>query len=90
MALKNLSFEIKQGQFVAVIGKTGSGKSTLANLIMRMYDANEGMIKIDGEALSSLNIQDYRGQIGFVPQEVFLFSDTIKNNIAFRTGYRNG
>ncbi|TCD11075.1 ABC transporter ATP-binding protein [Pedobacter frigidisoli] len=82
-ALKNVSFEIKSGEFVAIIGKTGSGKSTLANLIMRMYDVENGAINIDGQNLKSLNLKDYRSQIGFVPQEVFLFSDTIKNNIAF-------
>ncbi|NRF40277.1 ABC transporter ATP-binding protein [Pedobacter foliorum] len=82
-ALKNVSFEIEQGQFVAIIGRTGSGKSTLANLLMRMYDVDGGKIVIDDKALKDLNLQDYRNQIGFVPQEVFLFSDTIKNNIAF-------
>lgn len=82
-ALKNVSFEIKSGEFVAIIGKTGSGKSTLANLIMRMYDVENGQIDIDGKNIKALNLKDYRGQIGFVPQEVFLFSDTIKNNIAF-------
>ncbi|WP_316830081.1 ABC transporter ATP-binding protein [Pedobacter aquatilis] len=82
-ALKNVSFEINQGEFVAIIGKTGSGKSTLANLIMRMYDVENGAIKIDGQDIKSLNLKNYRNQIGFVPQEVFLFSDTIKNNIAF-------
>ncbi|WP_421942858.1 ABC transporter ATP-binding protein [Pedobacter sp.] len=82
-ALKDVSFEIKSGEFVAIIGKTGSGKSTLANLIMRMYDVDSGAINIDGENLKGLNLKDYRTQIGFVPQEVFLFSDTIKNNIAF-------
>ncbi|KIA91562.1 ABC transporter [Pedobacter kyungheensis] len=82
-ALKNVSFEIKSGEFVAIIGKTGSGKSTLANLIMRMYDVENGQIDVDGKNIKALNLKDYRGQIGFVPQEVFLFSDTIKNNIAF-------
>ena len=82
-ALKNINFEIKQGQFVAIIGKTGSGKSTLANLIMRMYDTTAGEIQVDGKLLKELDLQEYRSQIGFVPQEVFLFSDTIKNNIAF-------
>ncbi|RNL54547.1 ABC transporter ATP-binding protein [Pedobacter jejuensis] len=82
-ALKNVSFDIKNGEFVAIIGKTGSGKSTLANLIMRMYDVENGTIIIDGENLKLLNLKNYRSQIGFVPQEVFLFSDTIKNNIAF-------
>jgi len=82
-ALKDVSFEINSGEFVAIIGKTGSGKSTLANLIMRMYDVENGIIDIDGKNIKALNLKDYRNQIGFVPQEVFLFSDTIKNNIAF-------
>jgi len=82
-AIKNVSFEIEQGQFVAIIGRTGSGKSTLANLIMRMYDTDAGEIKIDELNLKNINLSSYRDQVGFVPQEVFLFSDTIKNNIAF-------
>lgn len=82
-ALKNISFEVKQGQFLAIIGKTGSGKSTLANLLMRMYDVSTGEILVDGKKLEKVDLQNYRSQIGFVPQEVFLFSDTIKNNIAF-------
>ncbi len=82
-ALKNVSFEINSGEFVAIIGKTGSGKSTLANLMMRMYDVENGVIDIDGKNIKALNLKSYRNQIGFVPQEVFLFSDTIKNNIAF-------
>lgn len=82
-AIKNVSFEIKKGQFAAIIGRTGSGKSTLANLMMRMYDADKGEITIDGMPLKSLHLQDYRNHVGFVPQEVFLFSDTIKNNISF-------
>jgi len=82
-ALRNVSFDIEEGQFVAVIGRTGSGKSTLANLIMRMYDVDSGQITIDEKPLEQLDLNTYRNQIGFVPQEVFLFSDTIKNNIAF-------
>ena len=82
-AIKGVSFDIKQGQFVAIIGRTGSGKSTLANLIMRMYDVDSGLIYVDGVPLKDQDLNRYRGQIGFVPQEVFLFSDTIKNNIAF-------
>ncbi|WAC40681.1 ABC transporter ATP-binding protein [Pedobacter sp. SL55] len=82
-AIKDISFEVKKGQFLAIIGKTGSGKSTLANLMMRMYDITSGEILIDGKPINKLNLQEYRSQIGFVPQEVFLFSDTIKNNIAF-------
>jgi ATP-binding cassette subfamily B multidrug efflux pump len=82
-ALKNISFTIEAGQFVAIIGRTGSGKSTLANLIMRMYDADSGQILIDGEPLPRINLNSFRDQVGFVPQEVFLFSDNIRNNIAF-------
>jgi ATP-binding cassette subfamily B multidrug efflux pump len=82
-AIREVSFEMETGQFVAIIGRTGSGKSTLANLIMRMYDVDSGTVTFDGIPVKSLNLQHYRDQIGFVPQEVFLFSDTIKNNIAF-------
>lgn len=82
-ALKDISFDIEAGQFVAIIGRTGSGKSTLANLIMRMYDADHGAISIDGRPLRQLNLNSFRSQVGFVPQEVFLFSDNIRNNIAF-------
>jgi len=82
-ALKEVSFEIEAGQFIAIIGRTGSGKSTLANLIMRMYDADTGKILIDGFPLPEVNLNSFRSQVGFVPQEVFLFSDSIRNNIAF-------
>jgi len=82
-ALKNVSFTAEPGQMIAVIGRTGSGKSTIANLIMRMYDTTGGEILIDDEPVKHLNLENYRSQIGFVPQEVFLFSDTIANNIAF-------
>lgn len=82
-ALKNVSFEVKPGEFLAIIGRTGSGKSTIANLLMRMYDGDTGSILIDGTEIQKLDIQHYRQQTGFVPQEVFLFSDTIYNNIAF-------
>ena len=82
-ALNNVSFTVDPGQLVAIIGRTGSGKSTIANLLMRMYDATGGEIRVDGESLPQLNLQSYREQTGFVPQEVFLFSDTIARNIAF-------
>ncbi|MCX6166897.1 MAG: ABC transporter ATP-binding protein [Sphingobacteriales bacterium] len=82
-ALKNVNFELKQGELLAIIGKTGSGKSTLANLLMRMYDVQVGEIWVEEQPLKNLNLMHYRSQIGFVPQEVFLFSDTIANNIAF-------
>ncbi len=82
-ALKGLSFDIHEGEFVAIIGRTGAGKSTIANLLLRMYDTSSGEIRIDGHPIKSLNLKDYRQQMGFVPQEVFLFSDNITNNIAF-------
>jgi len=82
-ALNNISFHVKAGEFLAIIGRTGSGKSTIANLILRMYDTTGGNILVDGTPVQQLNLDSYRKQIGFVPQEVFLFSDTIANNIAF-------
>lgn len=82
-ALNNINLEIKKGQFVAIVGKTGSGKSTLANLLMRMYDVSSGSIKLDGQNIKNIELRAYRNLMGFVPQEVFLFSDTIKNNIGF-------
>lgn len=82
-AIKNISFEVKSGEFLAIIGRTGSGKSTIANLLMRMYDADDGQILLDGKTIEKLDLQHFRQQIGFVPQEVFLFSETIYNNIAF-------
>ncbi|WP_207532260.1 ABC transporter ATP-binding protein [Desertivirga arenae] len=82
-AVDNISFEVNPGEFLAIIGRTGSGKSTVANLLLRMYDATSGEIFIDGNPLKELNLTSFRSQVGFVPQEVFLFSDTISNNIAF-------
>ncbi len=82
-ALNNISFTAKPGEMVAVIGRTGSGKSTIANLLMRMYDCTSGEILVDGNPIKALNLEGYRSQVGVVPQEVFLFSDTIANNIAF-------
>jgi len=88
-ALKNVSFTAKPGQLVAIIGRTGSGKSTIANLLMRMYDTTGGSIAIDGVLITQLNLNSYRSQIGVVPQDVFLFSDTIANNIAFSADVLN-
>jgi len=82
-ALKDVSFQIKEGQTLGIIGTTGSGKSTIANLLMRMYDPSSGVIKIDGMPIDSFSISDLRRQIGYVPQDIFLFSDSIGNNIAF-------
>ena len=82
-ALKNISFKINHGESVAIIGNTGAGKSTLANLICRMYDISSGSLKIDEQSIQKYNLSCLRSQIGFVPQDVFLFSDSIRNNIAF-------
>jgi ATP-binding cassette, subfamily B, multidrug efflux pump len=82
-ALRDISFTIRQGETLGIIGRTGSGKSTLANLIPRLIDPTEGEILIDGKNLKDVNLDDLRKSIGYVPQEVFLFSDTISNNIAF-------
>jgi ATP-binding cassette subfamily B protein len=82
-ALRNVSFRIEPGETVAIIGRTGSGKSTIANLLCRLYDPVEGNITIDGKDIREVPLTSLRGSIGYVPQEVFLFSDTIGNNIAF-------
>ena len=82
-ALKNVSFTVKKGETLAILGKTGSGKSTILSLISRLYDVTEGEVKIDGNEMSALNLNDLRNNIGIVPQDAFLFSDTIKNNIKF-------
>jgi ATP-binding cassette, subfamily B, multidrug efflux pump len=82
-ALKNFSLHINPGQSVAILGATGSGKSTIAALLSRMYDASQGQIKIDGIAQSDYNVKSFRQQLGYVPQDVFLFSDSIRNNIKF-------
>ena len=85
-ALKNISFAIQPEETLAIIGTTGSGKSSIANLILRMYDVQEGEILIDDKNIQQINLFDLRKQTGYVPQEVFLFSDTIANNISFAAG----
>ncbi|MFM7428580.1 MAG: ABC transporter ATP-binding protein, partial [Flammeovirgaceae bacterium] len=82
-ALKNISFSINPGESLAIIGTTGSGKSTVSNLIARLYDVTEGEVRIDDIAVKQYNLTTLRSQLGIVPQDVFLFSDTIFNNIAF-------
>jgi ATP-binding cassette, subfamily B, multidrug efflux pump len=82
-ALKNVSFTINKGETLAILGKTGSGKSSILSLISRMYDTTEGTILIDNAPIATKNLFDLRNSIGIVPQDAFLFSDTIKNNIKF-------
>lgn len=82
-ALKDVSFTVKAGQRLAIIGRTGSGKTTLADLLLRMYDTSGGKIYLDGHDIKSYKLGALRSQIGFVPQDIFLFSDTITENISF-------
>lgn len=82
-ALKNISFKVKRGETLAILGKTGSGKSSILSLITRLYDIKEGEITIDGKKIDQVNLNDLRNSIGIVPQDAFLFSDSIKNNIKF-------
>jgi ATP-binding cassette subfamily B protein len=82
-ALDKISFEVKKGKTLAVLGKTGSGKSTILTLISRLYDTNSGTVYIDNKDIKDLNLFDLRNQISVVPQDAFLFSDSIKNNIKF-------
>lgn len=82
-ALKNFNLSIKQGERIAIIGKTGSGKSTIAQLLLRMYDCTSGAISIEGVNIKDWDLNSLRGQTGYVPQDVFLFSDSVANNISF-------
>jgi len=82
-ALNGVSFSIKKGETVAIIGRTGSGKSTLAQLILRSYDPTEGAIRVNQKNLRDYHLGNWRERLGLVPQEVFLFSDSIRNNILF-------
>ena len=86
-ALNDISFNLNKGQTLGVIGRTGSGKSTIANLICRLYDIHNGSIHINAKEIQNHNLYNLRAKIGYVPQDVFLFSDTIKNNILF--GFEN-
>lgn len=82
-ALNNVSFTVKKGETLAILGKTGSGKSSVLTLISRLYDVTKGTILIDGVPIQDVHLFDLRNNIGIVPQDAFLFSDTIKNNIKF-------
>jgi ATP-binding cassette subfamily B protein len=88
-ALKDFNLHIKKGQKVAIIGHTGSGKTTIAQLLLRMYDPTKGKISLDGEDLKKIELDSLRNQLSYVPQDVFLFSDSIANNISFGYGEVN-
>src|SRR5690606_18416831 len=89
-AIKNMNFQIVAGQKVAVIGKTGSGKTTLADLCLRMYDVSSGEILIDGINIREWNTATLRQSIGYVPQDVFLFSESVEKNIRFASVAHSG
>jgi ATP-binding cassette subfamily B protein len=82
-ALKDFSLQVNTGQKIAIVGRTGSGKSTLAQLLLHMYEPQQGMISFDGIPLNKIDIHALRSQISYVPQDIFLFSDTVRNNIRF-------
>jgi len=82
-AIKNFSLDIQKGEKIAIVGRTGSGKSTIAQLLLRMYDAQNGLLLYDGVPINKIDLQWLRAQISYVPQDVFLFSETVQNNIAF-------
>jgi len=88
-ALSNFNLHIKKGQKIAIIGKTGSGKTTIAQLLLRMYDPTNGKILIDGIDIKQYDLQSLRNQLSYVPQDVFLFSDTVSNNIQFGLEKKN-
>lgn len=82
-ALKEVSFSVNSGETLAIVGNTGAGKSTILELISRLYDVEDNQLSIDNTSIKQLNLTDLRGSIGYVPQDAFLFSDSIKNNIKF-------
>lgn len=82
-ALSNFNLSIKKGEKIAIVGRTGSGKTTLAQLLLRMYDPVKGRIELDGIDIRNISLKTLREQISYVPQDVFLFSETVHNNIAF-------
>lgn len=88
-ALKNVSFTLEQGKTLGIIGKSGSGKTTIAQLLMRYMDADGGEISVNNNPLKKLNIKQLRDKTGYVQQDVFLFSDTVRNNIAFSGSFSN-
>ena len=90
VALDGVSFTVEQGKVLAILGRTGSGKSTIANLVGRLFDVTSGQILIDGHNVKTFRTENLRTSIGYVPQEVFLFSDTIFNNIGFGLNATDG
>src|SRR5690554_1248331 len=86
-ALKNINIKLEQGKTLAIIGRTGSGKTTLVNLLLRLYNPEPNQLKIDGIDINRIPLETLRGGIGYVPQDNFLFSDTVANNIAFAGDY---
>lgn len=82
-AIKDFTLEVKPGEKVAIVGRTGSGKSTIAQLLLHMYNPQQGSIAYDGVPIGQIGLEHLRSQMGYVPQDVFLFSDTVRNNIAF-------
>jgi ATP-binding cassette subfamily B multidrug efflux pump len=82
-AIKNFDLKINKGEKIAIVGKTGSGKSTIAQLLLRMYDPQNGDILYDGTSIKKIDFSSLRSQVSYVPQDVFLFSDTVENNISF-------
>lgn len=82
-AVRNFSLQIQKGEKIAIVGRTGSGKTTLAQLLLRMYDVQKGLLAFDGVPVDKIEIESLRSQISYVPQDVFLFSETIRNNILF-------
>jgi ATP-binding cassette subfamily B protein len=88
-AIKDFNLQIEPGQKIAIVGKTGSGKSTVAQLLLRSYNVTNGAILLDGVDIQNIDLHSLRRQISYVPQDGFLFSDTIENNIAFGNNQKN-